>query len=137
MKYKFISLAAALLLFLPLFADRAEALEFVNYDTAVQRAAEEKKVMMIFFWADWCRYCTLLREEVFDNEKVKKAFEPAFIAVSVDIENDADKLSGKFKASSALPSVTFLKSDGEAVGYFDGATDPDTFIKILDYVRSK
>jgi len=135
MKHKIISLAAALFLLLPLFSGRAFALDFVSYEAAMKQAAEEKKITMVFFWADWCRYCTMLRQEVFDNEKVKKAFEKSFLAVSVDVENDKDKLIEKYKASSALPSITFLNGQGEAVGYFDGATDPETFIKILDYVR--
>jgi thioredoxin-related protein len=114
---------------------RAAGLEFQEYDLAMKQAAEEKKYVMVFFWADWCRYCAQIRREVFSSEDVKKIFDENFLAVSVDVENDAQELSGKYRASNSLPTVTFLKPDGEVYGYFDGAVSPEVFIELLGYVR--
>ena len=114
---------------------RASGLEFQDYNQVMKRAAEEEKFVMVFFWADWCRYCTQIRKDVFGSEKVKEAFDKSFLGVSVDVENDALELSKKYRASNALPTITFLKPDGEVFGYFDGAVSPDVFIELLDYVK--
>ena len=134
MKYRLFTLAAAIILIFSGATAQAAGLDFKSYDQALKEAEADKKMIMVFFWADWCRYCVQLREEVFKNEKVKAAFDKSFVGVSVDVENDKDKLSEKFRASNALPTITFLKSDGEPLGYFDGAIDADTFIQILSHV---
>ena len=137
MKRLFLALSAAMLFFLQALSAQAAGLTFISYDEALKRAADEKKMVMVFFWADWCRYCVMLRQEVFQNDQVRETFERSYVGVSVDVENDPEKLSQKLRASTALPTITFLKSDGEPMGYFDGATDPETFIKILEYAADK
>jgi len=114
---------------------RAAGIEFQEYDQAMKQAAEEKKFVMVFFWADWCRYCNQIRREVFETDKVKEAFDPSFLGVSVDVENDKLELSKKYRASNSLPTITFLKPDGEVFGYFDGAVTSDVFIELLGYVK--
>ena len=133
-KHKLFSLAAALILLFSGATAQAAGLEFKSYEQAVKEAEAEKKMIMVFFWADWCRYCVQLRKDVFQNDKVKEAFDKSFVGVSVDVENPADQELNKFRASNALPTITFLKPDGEPYGYFDGATDPDTFIQILNMI---
>mgnify|MGYP003623756734 FL=1 len=114
---------------------RAAGIEFQDYEKVMKQAAEEKKFVMVFFWADWCRYCNQIRKEVSADDKVKEAFDPSFLGVSVDVENDKLELSKKYRASNSLPTITFLKPDGEVFGYFDGAVAPDVFIELLGYVQ--
>ncbi|MDR1044236.1 MAG: thioredoxin family protein [Candidatus Adiutrix sp.] len=137
MKRLFLALCAALLFFLQSLSAQAAGLSFISYDQALKQAADEKKLVMVFFWADWCGYCRMLRQEVFSQDQVREVFERSFVGVSVDVQNDPEELSRKLRGSTALPTVTFLKSDGEPLGYFDGATDAETFIKILEYAAAK
>lgn len=133
---KFLALTALVLLILvkaPLA--QAAGLEFQDYEVAMKRAAAENKYVMFFFWADWCRYCTQIRQEVFQNDKVTEAFDKSFVGVSVDVENDKGKLAEQYKASKVVPTITFLKPNGEVVGYFDGAVSPEVFIELLEHVK--
>ena len=114
---------------------RAAGIEFQEYEQVMKRAAEEKKFVMVFFWADWCRYCVQMRKDVFANDKIKEAFNQDFLGVSVDVENDKLELSKQYRASNSLPTITFLKPDGEVFGYFDGAVTPEVFIELLGYVK--
>ncbi len=128
-----LSLALGLMVFLAASLGQAAGLDFQTYDQGLKKAADEKKMIMIFFWAEWCKYCTQIRREVFQNDQVQEAFEKSFVAVSVDIQNDPDQLAKKYRAS-VLPTLTFLSPEGEPLAYWEGATDPDTFLKILDHV---
>jgi len=114
---------------------RAAGIEFQDYDKVMKQAAAENKLVMVFFWADWCRYCVQIRKDVFENDKIKEVFDQDFLGVSVDVENDKLELSKKYRASNSLPTITFLKSDGEVFGYFDGAVTPEVFIELLGYVK--
>ncbi len=135
MTRKTLALTAALIFCLTAAAPaRAAGLEFLDYDQGLKKAAAEKKFVMVFFWADWCRYCTQIRKEVFESDEIKKAFDPFFVAVSVNVEKDPTGLQKKYRAS-VLPTLTFLDSEGQEKGYWEGAADTKTFLKILDHIK--
>jgi thioredoxin-related protein len=135
MTRRLLALTAALFFCLAAAAPvRAEGLDFLDYGPGLAKAAEEKKFVMLFVWADWCPYCKLIRAQVFESGDVKKAFDPSFVAVSVNVEKDPDGLQRKYGAK-VLPTLTFLNAAGEEVAYWEGAADPGTFLKILDYVK--
>ena len=128
---------AALLLWLG-SAVPAAAAEF-NYhslEEALRLAAAERKMVMIFFWADWCGYCVQIRREVFSDPKIHEVFDQNFLAVSVDVEKDPDNLVRKYQVRP-LPTLIFLKPDGEVSGFWPGAADRETFLKMLEYLVEK
>lgn len=110
-----------------------KGLTFLNYEEAIKKATEENKLVMVFFWADWCRYCTQIRKEVFENDKVREPFEKSFVAVSVDMDNDPEKLAGLIKPK-ALPTLAFLRPNGEVLGLLPGAVDLKNFIELVEYI---
>ncbi|KXS56670.1 MAG: hypothetical protein AMR96_01315 [Candidatus Adiutrix intracellularis] len=131
---------ATLTLFLivapPAAQDAAEEFNYHKYDAALKQATEEKKMVMVFFWADWCGFCSQVRQEVFRDPKIKQIFEENFVAVSVDVEHDPTNLAKKYHART-LPTLAFLKPDGEIVAFWEGATDQVTFLKILNHMTKE
>jgi len=111
----------------------AAEFQYRSLDEALKLAGAENKLVMIFFWADWCGYCQKIRREVFSDPKIHEVFDRDFVAVSVDVEKDPDDLAKKYRAR-ALPTMLFLKPDSEVVGFLPGAVDQETFLKILEYV---
>jgi thioredoxin-related protein len=137
LKPKIIILALAFLLALTTVSAQAAGLDFKKYDEAVKEATQDHKLVMIFFWAKWCRYCAQIRQEVFENnEKVKATFDRHFVGVSVDIENDPDNISAKYKPQ-ALPTLAFIRPDGDVLGILPGAPDVETFIQVIEYVHAE
>lgn len=135
MTRKILALTAALIFCLTAAVPaRAAGLDFMDYNQGLKKAADEKKFVMVFFWAGWCRYCTQIRKEVFTSDEIKKAFDASFVAVSVDVDNDPTGLQKKYRAS-VLPTLTFLNPEGQEVGYWEGAADAKTFLKILDHIK--
>jgi len=111
----------------------AAEFQYRSLEEALKLAGTENKLVMIFFWAEWCVYCGQLRREVFSDPKVHEVFDRNFLAVSVDIENDPGEVARKYRARS-LPTLLFLKPDSEIIGYLPGAVDRETFLKILEYL---
>jgi len=111
----------------------AAEFQYRSLEEALKLAGAENKLVMIFFWAEWCVYCGQLRREVFSDPKVHEVFDRDFLAVSVDIEKDPEGLAGKYRARS-LPTLLFLKPDSEILGYLPGAVDRETFLKILAHL---
>lgn len=112
----------------------AAEFDYLSYDQALKKAAEEDKMIMIFFWTDWCAYCTKIRKEVFEKPDVQEAFNKDFVAVSIDMEKDSGELAKKYQIK-AFPTLTFLDSQGEFVGFWPGFADKDTFFEIMKRVQ--
>ena len=107
--------------------------QYRSLPEALKLAEAENKLVMIFFWADWCVYCAKIRREVFSDPAVHEVFDRNFVAVSVDVEKDPEDLARKYRAR-AMPTMIFLKPDQEVLGFLPGAVDRETFLKILEYV---
>jgi len=135
--YGWTSLAIlALVLSLAAPAGAEEEFQYLSHSEALKQAEAENKLVMIFFWAEWCGYCVQLRREVFTDPEIQKVFNRNFLAVSVNIEKDPEGLAPKYQAR-ALPTLIFLKPEGEPVGFLPGAVNGETFLKILDYLVEK
>ena len=127
------ALAAAMGLVLISIPTGAEEFKYREYEDALKASGEENKLVMIFFWADWCFYCGKIRKEVFSDPKIHEVFDRDFLAVSVDVTKDERDLAKKYN-SRVLPTLTFLKPGGEIAGFWEGAADQETFLKIMEYL---
>lgn len=129
----FLSLGLALLLMIPGSPLAAAEFNYLSYDAALKKATAEDKVVMLFFWADWCGFCNQIRKEVFQLPEVHKVFDKNFVAVSIDTDKDPAGLAKKYKAT-ALPNLTFVDGQGETIKFWPGFVDKDTFFVILKKV---
>jgi thioredoxin-related protein len=125
-------LLVVLMLWLAVPAEAAE-FQYHGLAEALRLAEADNKMVMVFFWAHWCGYCRLIRDEVFTDPRVHEVFDRDFLAVSVNIEEDPEDLAKKYKAR-ALPTMVFLKPDSAVVGFLPGAVDGNTFLRVLDYL---
>ena len=123
----------ALVFWLAVPAKAGEEFQYRNFNEALKLAEAENKLVMVFFWAEWCGYCIQIRREVFTDPRIHEVFNRDFLAVSVDIEDDPEDLAKKYRAR-ALPTMIFLKPDGEVMGFLPGAVNGETFLKVLDYL---
>jgi thiol:disulfide interchange protein DsbD len=82
---------------------------------AVERAALEKKPVIIDFYADWCPPCRELDSRVFTREKVVEALEP-FVKLRADFTDQNSPVNAAISQQYsvvALPTVVFIGSDGD------------------------
>lgn len=97
-----------------------------DHDKAVEAARESKKVLLIDFYADWCKWCKVLDQETFVDPKIVALANDRLIALKIDTMAEP-KLAEKYGAS-ALPLILFLSPEGKTVHKINGFKPPKQFL---------
>jgi YHS domain-containing protein/thiol-disulfide isomerase/thioredoxin len=84
-----------------------------NLETAQRMAAETNRLVLIHFWAPWCRPCVRLEQEVFSNAETAKGLEANFVMVKLN----ADEAPGtaRLYGVSSLPTDVITTPAGRMV----------------------
>jgi thioredoxin-like negative regulator of GroEL len=106
--------------------------------SAFDRARQEDKLVLVDAWADWCRYCHVMDEQLWPRPDVAEAV--AAVAVPVKIEVDERKGVGSaFRQRygiGPLPVVLLLDpEDGSELARVEGAVSPDRLRAALRAAR--
>ncbi len=82
---------------------------------AYTNALQQKKPVMIYFAADWCGPCQMLRKNTFTDADVMAGAE-RFVRLRVDLTEpppqSEDAKAGEKFAVTVLPTVVFIGADG-------------------------
>ncbi|HEX3726811.1 MAG TPA: thioredoxin family protein, partial [Pirellulales bacterium] len=85
-------------------------LNFVEgYRAGSIQAAAEAKPMLVFFTAQWCRYCHQMADEAFTHPQVV-ALSQRFVCVLIDADAEPD-VCRQFQVSG-FPTIQFLSPSG-------------------------
>ncbi len=122
----------------PLFS----AIDFIKEDLgfALGKSHKEQKVLMIFFYADWCVWCKMMDQKVFADPKISE-FSKNIVSVRINTEKgNGISFSRKLRVDG-LPTIVFLDSWGRELDRINGYIPPASFLqacrKIVDNERSK
>jgi len=118
----------------------------INVETMAADAEKSGKYLLVWLHKTDCGYCEAMREFTLDNEKVKAVLKKDFVFEHINV-NDGDTVSYKdFKGSgkafakmtgySFYPSSLFFDGDAEMIFAAPGYIEEDSFLVMLDYVRS-
>ncbi len=103
-----------------------------NLEIAKQRAAQSGRLVLVHFWADWCRSCKVMDREVFSRREVASALEANYVCVKVN--TDFRPQTGKQFGIVALPTDVILSPNGQQVAKFTGGASPGDYIAKLTQV---
>jgi thioredoxin-related protein len=121
--------------------------EWVSLEDGQNAASKDRKVLFVFFEADWCGICKRMKKEAFRDAEVLSLLESQFIAVSVDIDSkqtvffNGKEYSERSFAQTmdvvATPTMTFADHDGKILGETSGYYDEARFLLLLRYLDSE
>ncbi|MBA1433389.1 MAG: thioredoxin family protein [Epsilonproteobacteria bacterium] len=105
-----------------------------NYNTAMQKAKQENKLIYIFISSSTCGWCDKFEKTTLQDENVKKRLQREF--VSVHLVREFDDVPQKF-ATSPVPRHYFTDSKGEILYNSLGYRKVDTFESFMGNAQEK
>jgi thioredoxin-related protein len=106
---------------------------------------ENDKIRMIYFQAEWCKWCRKMENEVFSDVEVKNYIEKHFLLINADLESrkvvehknkylTIKQLAELFNVKT-FPAIVFMDSNQESIGEITGYYEKEEFLKVLRYVN--
>ncbi len=107
-----------------------------DYNSAIETAKKEHKPVMFVISRHTCKYCIILENTTFSDDRVIKALNKDFISV-ISYTDDRDYIpAGMYQGST--PSTWFLYSDGEPMySAVVGAIGTQNFLGDIKTVKAK
>lgn len=105
-----------------------------DFDSAIEKAKKENKVVMFVSSRHTCKYCVILEKTTFADSVVIEALNKDFISI-VAYSDDNDFMPQALWAPGT-PAIWFLKPDGKPMYRpLMGAIDKAMFLKGLGIVK--
>jgi thiol-disulfide isomerase/thioredoxin len=95
---------------------------------AKEISASSGKLMVLDFWADWCKPCKNMERELWNNPEMK-TLSSNFIGVKIDV--DFNKSIAMNYSAQAIPKVVVALPSGEAIWENVGFSSADIYLKVL------
>lgn len=121
---------------------------------SVKLSDYQGKVVILNFWAVWCKYC---KQEMPDLNELNKELEKdgEAVIVAVDVQETADVINEYLTSNkiglkvlmdqdgsvsqqygvSGYPTTFIINKDGSVYTYIPGATDKATLLMVLDKIK--
>ncbi|MDR2405666.1 MAG: thioredoxin family protein [Deltaproteobacteria bacterium] len=117
------------------FPHKPSDLKLYTMDQALTEAKKTDKYVLVYFWTSWCSNCEIFNSQVIPNPEVLKNLKESYLFVSIDGDNDPDKLGRIFRVRG-FPTIFILKADGEPALVIPGRVPADIFAHVLSYISS-
>jgi protein disulfide-isomerase len=103
-----------------------------NLESAQKLANNSDKNIMIFFTAEWCSPCRIMKREVFADHEVKKAIDSKVVSLEINIDNPNARALVKQYNIGATPTTIFIDPEGKVIDYAVGKVGKIKFLEMLN-----
>ena len=106
--------------------------ETETYEKTRIAARENKKIIFIDCYTQWCGPCKKLAKTVFTDPQIGDYFNQNFLNLKIDMEsNEGETLKKKFKVF-AYPTLLWVNHKGEVLHRYTGYCDRDKLLKLAN-----
>lgn len=98
-----------------------------SFDSAVQEAERQEKLIFIDFYTVWCGPCKMLAKDVFPQKEVGDFFNKSFICCQLDAEKEGKDVALRYEVH-AYPTLVLINSRGEMVAKTTGVLSAEELI---------
>ncbi len=125
------------------------SVQWVSYNEGVALAKKEKKPVLIDFYANWCKWCRVMDQNVFPLPEVASILNDEFVCVRVYTDRGQDQKINfqghSFSVNeftmalgvSGLPTLVFMDSEENLITKIPGYTKEDLLVPVLNYVKKR
>ena len=99
-----------------------------DWDGAFARARDEKKMVVVDFYADWCVWCRRLDTTTYRDPEVVRYMSERVIPVKMDVEARPGKGLANRYGVDGLPTIVILSPEGEEIGRIPGYLRAEEFL---------
>lgn len=108
-----------------------------SYDSALSKAKNEGKLIYLYFYTDWCKYCKKMDKETLSDPKVAKYLNRTFIPVRINPDKNKKnkEIASKFGVRG-FPANGFAKDGTRPLTILPGYIPPEKLLDVLKYLGS-
>jgi thiol:disulfide interchange protein len=99
--------------------------------SALERARNEGKPVLVNFYADWCVWCKRLESTTLRDAKVASVLQDKVVPLSLDVDGSGKDLSNEYRVDG-LPTIIVLDASGREIGRIPGYMPPDSFLERVE-----
>lgn len=108
-----------------------------DFATAQERAATSGKPVMLFFTADWCVPCRIMKREIFADPEAMRTINAAVVPVMIDEGDPSTATVFAQYDVGGTPVTIFTTPDGSVIDYAVGGIGKDAFLELLERMSSR
>lgn len=122
--------------------------QWMDYNTALEKAKTEPKLIFVDMYADWCIPCRVMDKNVYMNPTVASILNKKFYPVKLDVDSEAPIICDRKKATAkkcfsevwelnVLPSFVLIAPKGLSILTVADSMSPQEMQMLLDKFLEK
>ncbi len=108
----------------------------VSFEDAKKLAATEHKKIMVDFYTGWCKWCHVLDQQTYSDDRVGQIADAKFISLKIDAEHGEGIALAKANKVQGYPTIVFFEAEGAEIDRVVGFEDAARFARSLEQAAS-